>query len=79
MDVWGRYEASEPLEELKRREQELGAAVRRRLGQPIDEPGRGRGKGNDAAASSYPSGASRARTGDPRLAKAVLSQLSYGP
>ena len=25
------------------------------------------------------SGASRARTGDPRLAKAVLSQLSYGP
>ena len=28
---------------------------------------------------AYPSGASRARTGDPRLAKAVLSQLSYGP
>ena len=26
-----------------------------------------------------PSGASRARTGDPCLAKAVLSQLSYGP
>ena len=26
-----------------------------------------------------PSGASRARTGDPLLAKQVLSQLSYGP
>ena len=32
MDARGRDEASEPLEELERREHELGAAVGRRLG-----------------------------------------------
>ncbi len=37
MDARGRYEVDEPLEELNRREQDLGAAVGRRLGQPIDE------------------------------------------
>src|SRR5262245_5592667 len=29
--------------------------------------------------SSFPSGAERARTANPRVANAVLSQLSYGP
>jgi hypothetical protein len=44
VDTWGWYETSEPLEKLKRREHEFGAAVRCRLGyptfggQPIDEP-----------------------------------------
>ena len=32
MDARGRDEASEPLEELERREHEFGAAVGRRLG-----------------------------------------------
>jgi len=32
MDSWGRYEASEPLEKLKWRKQEFGAAVGRGLG-----------------------------------------------
>jgi hypothetical protein len=32
MDARGRYEASDPLEELNRREHELGAAVRCGLG-----------------------------------------------
>ena len=32
VDAWGRHETSEPLEQLNRREQELGAAVGRRLG-----------------------------------------------
>ena len=50
----GWHETSEPLEELVRREQELGAPVGRRLGQPIDEEGLGRGKGNDAAGGMEP-------------------------
>ena len=49
-----RYKASEPLEKLKRREQQLSAAVRRRLGQPIDELGLGRGKGDDTAGCVEP-------------------------
>jgi hypothetical protein len=55
VDTWGWYEASEPLDKLKRREQQLSAAVRRRLGyptfggQPIDQLGLGRGKGDDTA------------------------------
>jgi len=32
MDARGRYEASDPLEELNRREHEFGAAVGRGLG-----------------------------------------------
>ena len=35
--------------------------------------------GKNLAAAKFFGGASRARTDDPRLAKAVLSQLSYGP
>ena len=34
MDSRGRYEASDPLEELNRREHDLGAAVGRGLGYP---------------------------------------------
>jgi len=54
MDSRGRDEAGDPLEELERREQELGAAVGGRLGQPIDESGVGRGEGNDAAGGMEP-------------------------
>ena len=39
-------------------------------------PARGR---NLEQGFAFSSGASRARTGDPLLAKQVLSQLSYGP
>ena len=49
VDARGWDEASDPLEELNRREQELGAAVGRRLGQPIDELGLGRAERDDAA------------------------------
>ena len=55
MDSRGRYEANQPLEELDRREQELGTAVGRGLGyptfggQPIDEPRLRRAEGDDAA------------------------------
>ena len=49
MDSRGRDEASDPLEELERREQELGAAVGRRLGQPIYQLGLGRAERDDAA------------------------------
>ena len=54
MHTRGRYKASEPLEELKRREHEFGAAVWRRLGQAIDKPALGRGEGNDAAGGVEP-------------------------
>ena len=60
MDARGRYETSQPLKKLKRREPQLGAAVgthlRRvpRLGQPIDEPGLGRGERDDAAGGVQP-------------------------
>ncbi len=49
-----RYKASEPLEELKRREQKLGVAVRRRHGQPTDELGLWRAEGHDAAGGMEP-------------------------
>ena len=54
MDSRGRYETSEPLEKLKRRQQELGAAVGRRLGQSIDEARIGRAERNDAAGGVEP-------------------------
>ena len=49
-----RDEASEPLDKLNWRQQELGAAVGRRLGQLIDEPGLGRTERDDAAGRVEP-------------------------
>jgi hypothetical protein len=42
---WGRDELGEGLEELERREQQLGAAVDVRLGEAINQAALGRGKG----------------------------------
>ena len=49
MDSRGRYETSEPLEKLNRREHEFGTAVGRGPGQPIDEPRLRRAEGDDTA------------------------------
>ena len=54
VESWGCDEASKPLEELNRRKQELGASVRRGLGQPIDELGLRRAEGDDAAGGVEP-------------------------
>jgi len=56
----GRDEANESSEKLDRREHEFRATIRCRLGYPtfggqaIEEPGLGRGEGNDAAGSPEP-------------------------
>ncbi len=54
VDTRGRYEASEPLDKLNRREHELGTAVGRGPGQPIDEPRLRRAEGDDTAGGVEP-------------------------
>ena len=54
MDSRGRDELGEGLEELERREQQLGAAVDVRLGETVNQAALGRGKGGCGVESVQP-------------------------